>query len=116
MARRSLKLFAFVVFGLVFSACLSPERPDPCAVPPLIVAFYPWTPTINKGESGQLFYSVRNAAAISIDQGVGPTACWGVCEITNYDLAVHPTVTTTYTLTATNSYGTDTALTTITVK
>ncbi len=75
---------------------------------PVIDTFTADTPSINEGQSATLSWMTANADSASIDRGVGTVS-------PNGSVMVSPTVTTTYTLTATNAYGSDTALLTITV-
>jgi len=77
--------------------------------PPTITGFTanPWQLPIRGGDATLLF-SVNNATSLFIDNGVG--------LVTGKSQAkVHCTVTTTFTLTATNQLGTDVKTTTVTV-
>lgn len=58
------------------------------------------------GQGATLSWSSALAASVSIDQGIGPVAASGT-------LAVQPATTTTYTLTATNAFGTVTSSATL---
>jgi hypothetical protein len=60
------------------------------------------------GESSTLSWSVTDANSVTIDNGVGSVTFTG-------NTMVNPVVTTTYTLTATNSTGSVTAMITVTV-
>jgi len=64
--------------------------------------------TITEGQSSILRWSCTNADSIFIDHGVGAVGLSG-------SQAVNPSVTTTYTITATNAYGSATDAVTITV-
>ena len=75
---------------------------------PVIDTFTSDTLSINQGQSATLSWTTTNATTASIDRGVGIVS-------PNGSFTVSPTVTTTYTLTATNAYGSDTASLTITV-
>jgi hypothetical protein len=76
------------------------------ALPTAILSVSPSAMTA--GQSATLSWSTTNAAAVSIDQGIGTVSTSG-------SLPVNPVVTTTYTITATNSNGSATATTTLTV-
>jgi FtsZ-binding cell division protein ZapB len=54
--------------------------------------------TINQGESANIIYNTLNATSVTITPGVGTVSPSG-------QIAVSPASTTTYTLTATNPYG-----------
>jgi hypothetical protein len=76
---------------------------------PRIIRFSATPPNINSGQSTTLYWVVENAGtSISINQGVGTVG-------ENGSQSVSPTTTTTYTLTATNQFGSVTAMTTVTV-
>jgi len=75
---------------------------------PVIVAFSANPANINSGESATLSWSVTEATAVTIDQGIGDVPSSGT-------QLVSPTMTTTYTLTASNSAGTVTESVIITV-
>lgn len=64
--------------------------------------------SITMGQSGTLTWSTTNATSVTIDHGIGAQPTAG-------SLAIMPSVTTTYTLTAVGSGGTATAARTITV-
>lgn len=70
-------------------------RPEP----PAILLFSATPPEINSGESAILKWSIKDAASVTIDQGVGEVAATGSVELS-------PPKTTAYTLTATNTGGT----------
>ena len=75
---------------------------------PVITSFAASPTSIAPGASSTLSWSVTGATTLSIDQGVGPVT--GQTSI-----PVNPTATTTYTLTATNAFGSSTATTEVTV-
>jgi hypothetical protein len=75
---------------------------------PVVSTFKAEPSTINAGETTALSWSVKDAATISLDHGIG--------TLTGSNIAVAPTTTTTYTLTATNPLGSVTSTTAITVK
>jgi len=70
----------------------------PATSPPVIASYTANPASVIKGASTTLSWSVKGAASIQIDQGVGDVA--GATST-----VVAPTVTTTYTLTATNLAG-----------
>jgi len=75
---------------------------------PRIVKFSGSPLTIAQGSSSTLLWVTEGANTVSIDQGVGQVDVAGTTNVT-------PAATTTYTLTATNSFGSTTAQVTITV-
>jgi hypothetical protein len=75
---------------------------------PNIVAFSATPNEISAGESATLLWNVTGVTTVSIDQGIGDVPAAGTKEVS-------PTTTTTYTLTATNTAGTITESTVITV-
>jgi len=76
--------------------------------PPVIELFAPRPSSIIPGEYSVLMWSVSGATSVSIDQGVGDVGSTGRA-------AVFPKTTTLYTLTASNTHGTDTARTRVIV-
>ena len=100
------KFFAlsFAVIILVFIiGCSGPSPTEP-----IINSFLADPPTIIEGESSTLSWSVTDATNVRIDHDIGSVDLTG-------NIAVNPIVTTTYTLTATNSAGSVTAKTIIAV-
>ena len=87
----------FLICSLVIiSACSFIScRPEP----PAILLFSATPPEINGGESTILKWSIKDAASVTIDQGVGEVAATGSVELS-------PLKTIAYTLTATNTGGT----------
>ncbi len=79
-------------------------------VAPVITTFSGSPTTITQGSSSTLSWTVTGATSLSINQGVG-----SVTPVTSGTRSVSPNITTTYTLTATNSAGSTTATTTIIV-
>ncbi len=77
---------------------------------PIINTFTATPPTIASGESSTLSWTVTDATSVTIDQGIGSVA------VSSGTSSVTPGATTTYTLTATNSAGSVTATTTVTVR
>lgn len=74
---------------------------------PTISAFTATPATITVGGSTLLAWTVANASSTSINNGIG--------NVSSTSLVVSPTVTTTYTLSATNPGGTTTSNVTVTV-
>jgi hypothetical protein len=74
---------------------------------PTIQSFSASQSTIAAGQSTTLSWTVDGATSLTIDQGVG--------MVTGSSLTVAPTVSTTYTLTATNSGGSSTVKATVLV-
>jgi chitodextrinase len=74
---------------------------------PAIFSFSASPGSITSGQSSILSWTTSGAASLSINNGVGTVA--------GSSVSVSPTVTTTYTLTAANSYGSVTSNTTVTV-
>jgi len=75
---------------------------------PIINSFSADPTTITVGESSVLTWSITDANSVTINNGVGSVTFSG-------DTMVNPVMTTTYTLTATNSAGSVTAMITVTV-
>jgi hypothetical protein len=75
---------------------------------PTINSFTASPTTVSGGSSSELSWSVSNATALIIDQGIGTISAAGSSTVT-------PTVTTTYTLTAVNASGSITKSATVTV-
>lgn len=76
--------------------------------PPKIASFSANPSIIASGKTSTLSWSAAGAASLSIDKGIG--------AVTGTSVAVNPTVTTTYTLKATNAAGaTDSATATVTL-
>ena len=93
--------------GLFLALAILPCAARAAGALPVISAFEVNPDTINLGEAVALSWEVTGATALKIDPGVGP--------VTGTALAVKPTGTTTYTLTATNANGSKTAKVTATV-
>jgi hypothetical protein len=90
--------------ALTLAACNSGGTSPPV---PVIASFTAAPPSVVRGSSSTLSWSVTGADSISIDNGIG--------AVTGTSLAVTPTTTTTYTLTATNAGGPATSTATVTV-
>jgi YVTN family beta-propeller protein len=93
---------------LVNAALFKPAANTPPAAPS-IQSFIATPPNITAGSSSTLSWSVSGnpAPTLSIDNGVG--------AVTGTSVSVTPAATTTYTLVATNSVGSTSASTTVTV-
>jgi hypothetical protein len=75
---------------------------------PIIRSFTAAPISISQGGTSNLSWDVKGATLYIIDQGIGVPA-------SKYVQTVTPDVTTSYTLTAINSYGTDNRTVTVTV-
>jgi len=84
--------------------------PPPPPAPPVINSFTATPSSVVFGNSVTLAWNVTGATSLSIDQGVGP-----VTPVTSGSTSVTPTVSVTYTLTATNVAGGATATASVTV-
>lgn len=89
---------------LLLASCIS----WPFGGVPTINSFTASPTTISEGSSSELSWSVSNATALIIDQGVGSISTAGSSTVT-------PAATTTYTLTAVNASGSITKSATVTV-
>ncbi len=76
---------------------------------PTVNSFTASPTTISAGSSSVLSWSVSNASALIIDQGIGSVSAAGTSTVT-------PSTTTTYTLTAVNASGTTSSMVTVTVE
>ncbi len=76
---------------------------------PTVNSFTASPTTISSGSSSVLSWSVSNASALIIDQGIGSVSAAGTSTVT-------PAATTTYTLTAVNASGTTVSMVTVTVE
>jgi hypothetical protein len=87
---------------------MSASIPDPFHNPP-VVSLTALPTTIREGNYSTLSWTSAFADALTIDQGIG--------AVTNPSgsMNVYPIITTTYTITATNAYGTATASAIVTV-
>jgi hypothetical protein len=100
-------IYFIISFLLIFPGCSS--SPTPETNDPIIQSFYAEPSSISSGENSTLHWQVSDATSVSIDQGIGAVAT------ISGSTAVSPTVTTAYTLTATNTSGSVTASTTVVV-
>ncbi len=98
-------LFLMVAVGCI--NVTAPPSTEPVE-PPDIVAFSASPTEMKTGESATILWNVTGATSVTIDQGIGNVDTAGTKTLS-------PTETTTYTLTATNSAGTDTQSVTLTV-
>lgn len=90
-----------LLLAVVFTAGCLPGGPITISTsgqPPAINSFDASPSSISAGESSTLSWNVSGATTVSIDQGIGNVALTG-------RRAVMPSVTTVYTLTATNVAG-----------
>ena len=86
--------FLLIIFLFTFlSGCDGVTITDP-----IIISFSVDVTTISEGDSAILSWEVTEATAVTIDPGIG------LVDLIDF-ISVFPTVTTTYTLTATNSCG-----------
>ncbi|MFA5079053.1 MAG: Ada metal-binding domain-containing protein [Dehalococcoidia bacterium] len=76
---------------------------------PTVNSFTASPTTVSSGSASVLSWSVSNASALIIDQGIGSVSAAGTSTVT-------PAATTTYTLTAVNGSGTTTSMVTVTVE
>jgi peptidoglycan-associated lipoprotein len=121
MNKRNLSaiVLAFSLF-FVAEACKKQPPPPPPPPPPPVLKEKPAPPrptistfvaepaTIERGQASTLRWSVSNATAVSIDQGIGTVQASG-------DRKVFPSGNTTYTLTAKGEGGEATATARVTV-
>jgi len=109
MKRRKNSYFKFfsLFFAIIVLVLIAGCNGTPPAAP-IINSFLANPSTITVGESSNLSWSVTDATTVTIDNGIGSVALSGTTTVT-------PVTTTIYTLTATNSTGSVTALITITV-
>jgi hypothetical protein len=83
-------------------------NPVTATTAPTIVSFTVTPTNITVGQAANLQWNVAGATLVSISPGLGSVSYTGVRSI-------YPSTTTTYILTATNSYGSVTAYATVTV-
>jgi hypothetical protein len=81
-----------------FSFGSDQDTPPPSETAPEVVSFSLSSPMITQGQMSTLRWDVDGATSVSIDRGVGDVSSSGT-------QVVSPTTSTTYTLTATNEYG-----------
>lgn len=103
------RLVPVLLLACVFLAGCYPGAPiSITGQVPVINSFNASPSSISAGESSELSWTVTGATSVSIDQGIGSVALTG-------SRAAAPTVTTTYTLTASSSAGSITATTQVIV-
>jgi len=91
--RNKPKWYSILLLGIVLLLASSVLG---CQAPPVIVEFSAVPSEIESGESATLLWSVTEATAVTIDQGIGDVSAVGT-------QTVSPTTTTAYTLTASNA-------------
>jgi len=107
-ATTTYKLSAVNTFGTETKEVTVTVNTLPDGAAPVIKSFSADPSIISEGGTSSLSWNVKGATIYSIDQGIGiPTS--------KYSQPVSPAKTTTYALTAINSYGTDNATVTVTV-
>lgn len=77
---------------------------------PVIISFTASPTSISAGQTSTLEWNVTGATSLSIDHNIG-----AITPVTNGSMGVTPTVTTIYTLSATNDYGTVRATARVTI-
>ena len=107
LSRFALLCAATVLFGCGGTSDSAGSTTTPPPSVPVISSFTATPSSIIVGGSSTLAWTVAGATSLSISQGVG--------AVTGSSVSVSPIATTTYTLTASNSAGTVTASTTVTV-
>jgi len=101
-------LFMFLILILA-AGCVKVSDDGAVVLDKPVIKLFSATPAaLSPGEFSTLSWSVLGATGVSIDQGVGSVAL-------NGSTSVKPETTTVYTLTATNSFGTSTATTRVSV-
>jgi hypothetical protein len=96
MKRKHILNIVFLFSLAVFSACASIS----CGTEPPYISLFTVTPTeINSGSSSILKWEAKDAASVTIDQGIGEVPATGSKQLS-------PSQTIAYTLTASNAGGT----------
>jgi hypothetical protein len=101
-------LFATNTFGTVSKEVDVSVSVSTDGVAPVIRSFTATPSSISHGDTSSLSWDIKGATRLFIDQGIGEPA-------SKYGQTVSPVQTTSYTLTAINSYGTDNATRTVIV-
>src|SRR5215472_7896216 len=105
-----------VISVLLMAGCLpSSAVPTAFKQAPAIASFTASLATVTKGQSTVLSWTVSGATQVSIDSTNGPVNGANSSPVGSAAVSVTPAVTTTYTLTATNPAGNNTATLTVTV-
>lgn len=86
----------------------APASAPAAAEPPVIMSFKVNPAAVKAGESTNLSWEVNKATSVSIDQGIGTVSASGTRPVS-------PKADTTYTITATNSAGSVTAATSVSI-
>src|SRR5262249_38329746 len=104
---------ALLISALIVEGCLpSSKAASAFKQAPVIASFTTSVQTISKGDTATLSWSVTGATSLKIASTGGPVT--GMA-LSGASVLVSPTVTTTYTLTASNPAGSNTATVTLTV-
>ena len=103
-------LFTGLIIFALFAGCVyvGQQAPSGNAATPVILSFEATPANILTGGAATLMWDVQGANIVSIDQGIGSVALKG-------SRTVSPSSTVTFTLTASNSYGSVTASTQVVV-
>ncbi len=94
------------ITACLLAACGGGKQDSPLSIPPTITSFAASQTTITSGASSTLSWSVSDATSISIQ---------GLPTLAGNSVDVNPSVTTTYTLTASNAAGSRSAQVTVVV-
>ncbi|HEY3875794.1 MAG TPA: fibronectin type III domain-containing protein [Candidatus Kapabacteria bacterium] len=106
-------LLPFLLIGALIAGCKSDSTNPPAGNGPTINSFTATPSTVDFNttvDSSQLKWDIDGATTVTIDQSVGD-----VSNNTDNTIAVYPSATTTYTLTAKNTSGTSTKTVIVTV-
>jgi hypothetical protein len=107
-ATTAYKLSAVNTFGTETAETIVTVHTSTEGTAPVIKAFVAVPDSISEGGTSSLSWDIKGATIFIINQGIG-------IPISKYSQPVSPAVTTTYTLTAINSYGTDNATAIVTI-
>lgn len=94
----SLLLLLVLIPGCITFVSPSPNPITPVGTAPVIIAFSSNPATIDAGGTSTLLWNVTGATSVSIDQGIGQVDVAGT-------RAVSPSISTVYTISATNTTG-----------
>jgi hypothetical protein len=108
IATTTYKLSAVNTFGTETAEATVTVNTSTEGTAPVIKSFTAVPSSIPEGGTSSLSWDIKGATILTIDHGIG-------MPITKYSQPVSPVKTTTYTLTAINSSGTDNATVTVTV-